>query len=34
MYFQLQLMYSCENVCVKVLVSKAWLQSEIAVQTL
>ena len=34
MYFQLQQMYACETVCVKVLVSKKWVQSEIRVQTL
>ena len=34
MYFQLQQMYSCETVWVKVLVSKKWVQSEIRVQTL
>ena len=34
MFLQLQEMYSCETVWVKVLVSKGWLQSEITVQTL
>ena len=34
MFLQLQEMYSCETLWVKVLVSKGWLQSEITVQTL
>ena len=32
--FSIAMMYSCEAVWVKVLVSKGWLQSEITVQTL
>ena len=32
--FSIAIMYSCETVWVKVLVSKGWLQSEIAVKTL
>ena len=32
--FSIAIMYSCETVWVKVLVSKGWLQSEITVQTL
>ena len=34
MFLQLQEMYSCETLWVKVLVSKGWLQSEMTVQTL
>ena len=34
MFLQLQEIYSCETLWVKVLVSKGWLQSEITVQTL
>ena len=34
MFLQLQEMYSCETLWVKVLVSKGGLQSEITVQTL
>ena len=32
--FSIAIMYSCETVWVKVLVSKGWLQSEITIQTL
>ena len=32
--FSIAMMYSCEAVWAKVLVSKGWLQSEITVQTL
>ena len=32
--FSIAIMYSCETVWVKVLVSKGWLLSEITVQTL
>ena len=32
--FSIAIMYSCETVWVKVLVSEGWLQSEITVQTL
>ena len=34
MFLQLQEMYSCETLWVKVLASKGWLQSEMTVQTL